>query len=782
MDLTLHDVVQAYIADSDFQMKREVLRKKRDDSIPPLQGVIQRFIQGEINLQIFRSQLDKTLHSTDDWGALGFGFMMELNKLGKYHDEHGNLAENELREVLTGLQASNLGDHIERFYTFLLAERERLRHEGKTSGMVVAARNSAYIVSLFACWLDLEGQPIIYYDSLRKGLFTLIKAGLLSATPQLHLGPNAIEVQSAVDHNACLVLINDLASHEPTLPVHRYWIEYFSYWVMQNVQLLTEPSNTLVKDTDADNILIHASGAVNVTSTTTSVNEQIPEYKLSSTATQTRGEAETETALLIKAEPLRPTPEPLLTRLIHEVQRSILIDESVIRRIYHALLAGHVILTGPPGTGKTELARIIPEILWRSEKKAEPEEIADETENSFDTLTAYTTRLVTATDEWSVRTLISGIAPQNINGTITYAMQYGFLTDTIQKNWSSNGSRPEEWNRLRRKMITAQSALQRGTAQTFRGQWLVIDEFNRAPIDVAFGDALTAIGGNEVLRVSIEGGSAELPIPQDFRIIGTLNSFDRNYLNQISEALKRRFSFVEILPPTRQHRQAEQSIVLYKALKGISHLSNEIEINDDGTVYWGNAAMIAPDESGTYLVEWEHAQHPFRTAFEQAWRLFEVIRIYRQLGTAQAISMLRHMLIAGILQAYATREAWFEQAFDDALCDTIADQLQVLMPDEIDVLLSYLTIERVTFADTFHDILRRLASSRISAQLLAFGGVINDQGQSFLSDEQIEHIATADTPQVPASIFNELFHLDSPHMRLPQFTRRLRVFKSERGL
>lgn len=277
-------------------------------------------------------------------------------------------------------------------------------------------------------------------------------------------------------------------------------------------------------------------------------------------------------------------------------------------------------------------------------------------------------------------------------------------------------------------------------------------------------------------------GSAELPIPQDFRIIGTLNSFERNYLNQISEALNRRFSFVEILPPSRQHRQAEQSIVLYKTLKGISHLSSEIEISNDGTVYWGNAVMIAPDEGGTFLVEWENAQHPFRTAFEQAWRLFEVIRIYRQLGTAQAISMLRHMLIAGILQSYATREAWFEQAFDDALCDTIADQLQVLMPDEIDVLLSYLTTERVTFADTYHDILRRLASSRIYAQLLAFGGLINEQGQPFLHDEQIEQIVAADTPQVPAPVLSELFHLNSPLMRLPHFTRRLRVFKAERGL
>ena len=102
----------------------------------------------------------------------------------------------------------------------------------------------------------------------------------------------------------------------------------------------------------------------------------------------------------------------------------------------------------------------------------------------------------------------------------------------------------------------------------FRGLWLIIDEFNRAPIDLALGDALTALGSGNggVLRVPTDDGIKDLPIPKDFRIIGTLNSFDRNYLNQISEALKRRFSFIEILPPSRAKRDEEQDIVLtYKS-------------------------------------------------------------------------------------------------------------------------------------------------------------------------------------------------------------------------
>ena len=39
------------------------------------------------------------------------------------------------------------------------------------------------------------------------------------------------------------------------------------------------------------------------------------------------------------------------------MRRELLIDRSTILRIYRSLIAGHhVILSGPPGTGKTNLA------------------------------------------------------------------------------------------------------------------------------------------------------------------------------------------------------------------------------------------------------------------------------------------------------------------------------------------------------------------------------------------------------------------------------------------
>jgi hypothetical protein len=144
---------------------------------------------------------------------------------------------------------------------------------------------------------------------------------------------------------------------------------------------------------------------------------------------------------------------------------------------------------------------------------------------------------------------------------------------------------------------------------------------------------------------------------------------------------------------------------------------------------------------------------------------------------------MHHMLIAGILQSYTTRNQWL-QALDAALCDTVADQLQVLLPDELTVLLLYLTSEPGAFQENLQHHLNDLGATthnRLYRQLLAFGNVTNAEGDPYLSDVEIEHIASQASPTIPSERLAGIFHPMRERYALPQFTRRLRTFKAERG-
>ncbi|MEM4439127.1 MAG: AAA family ATPase, partial [Pyrobaculum sp.] len=76
--------------------------------------------------------------------------------------------------------------------------------------------------------------------------------------------------------------------------------------------------------------------------------------------------------------------------------------------------------------------------------------------------------------------------------------------------------------------------------------WLLIDEFNRANIDMCFGEYFTMLDVEYRDQAVAIGNvkSESIKVPYSFRVLGTFNSYDKSGLHKLGYALMRRFAIV----------------------------------------------------------------------------------------------------------------------------------------------------------------------------------------------------------------------------------------------
>jgi MoxR-like ATPase len=190
--------------------------------------------------------------------------------------------------------------------------------------------------------------------------------------------------------------------------------------------------------------------------------------------------------------------------------------EKAILQIFASMKAGkHILLVGPPGVAKTELSEYICSLC----------------------ATPY--RITTATSEWTTADTIGTYVTNFQDGHAGQLdFELGVVTDSISRN-----------------------------------EWLIIDEFNRANIDRAFGELFTVLTGQTIVlpfKKWTENGPARVSIgraqkrPEDYhvwvspswRIIATMNSVDKASLSRLSLALIRRFAVIHIgLPQPSDYRK-----------------------------------------------------------------------------------------------------------------------------------------------------------------------------------------------------------------------------------
>jgi hypothetical protein len=217
-------------------------------------------------------------------------------------------------------------------------------------------------------------------------------------------------------------------------------------------------------------------------------------------------------------------------------QRGYFIDESKVFEIVCNLVQKRmIILEGAPGSGKTRLAKLLSEIVLRQSEHE-----------------SYT--LAPVDPEWTKYNCIGGLCKKGNH----FGPYIGKLTDAVLKSIESNGR-----------------------------HWLILDEFNRGDIDAYLTSTLSGMPLDEgILEFDHafpdkKEPAAKFRMPLNFRIICTMNSYDKNHLYKMPAAFNRRSGNIQINKPGAE---LERKFIDFKKKQFLSNIEKEGKIVNDEVI------------------------------------------------------------------------------------------------------------------------------------------------------------------------------------------------------
>jgi hypothetical protein len=240
----LKTIAEYYLDDMESLVYSKDVTKKRQASLKGTQAIIQRFVQGTINIKTFRDELDTHLRKPehDAWGMKG-NWMMTLNQLVANHEA---TAETKLRQMLDGLNAHNVAERFADFAAFLAEEKQRIRVQ---SIKLAAPDKIPYFLTLFAVWLDPQGEVIVVCPMLREGVAVLHNNAALPPTFPLKIAGDDARITTAEDYRTLQQVRDWIGTTEPRLAQHtEWWYEQAMGWVRDHkhdISAWLEDYNTL---------------------------------------------------------------------------------------------------------------------------------------------------------------------------------------------------------------------------------------------------------------------------------------------------------------------------------------------------------------------------------------------------------------------------------------------------------------------------------------------------------------------------------------------------------